>query len=251
MNTLITITTDFGDQFAASQLRAVIANLKFQGQIIENHSVTPFSITEGAFEIKQVAKFSPDGSIHVGVIDPGVGSKRWGIIIQTKRSWFIGPNNGIFYPAANEEGIKGIWRLKEDWFGNDTSNTFHGRDIFIKAAVFLAQGKKPTDFKCINLPECDIEKIHFSEGEILHIDAYGNYKIYWPYQLVIGKKLLIKTKKNKPLILPIVKTFDDVVPNTPLALLGSHNTLEVAINLSSAQKFLQFNLGEKLIIQQL
>lgn len=251
MSNLITITTDFGDQFAASQLRAVIAALGFKGQVIENHSVTHFSVTEGAFQINQIAKFSPPCSIHLGVIDPGVGSDRWGVVIKTKRSWFVGPNNGLLYPSAKEEGIKGIWWIKESAFGEKISNTFHGRDIFIKAAVYLAKGKSPKSFGCIKVTESDLEKREFQEGEIIHIDTYGNYKIHWPYKLTLGKTILVKNGHKKPFKIPVVRTFDDVKPNQPLAFLGSHGTLEIAINLESARNFFRFALGERLAIKQI
>jgi len=251
MDKVITITTDFGDQFAASQLRAVITNLAFRGEIIENHSVTPFSISEGAFEIKQIAKFSPSGSIHVGVIDPGVGSNRWGVAIKTGRSWLVGPNNGLLYPIAQEEKIKSVWRLQESAFGNSVTNTFHGRDIFVKAAVFLAQGIHPKKFHCIKVPENTLEKKEFLEGEIIHIDTYGNCKILYPHTVIIGKKILINTEKNKKFTMPVCKTFNDVPRNKPLAFNGSHGTLEIAINFSNAQRFFKFTLGEVLTIQQL
>ena len=149
MKNIITITTDFGDQFAAAQLHAIIATYNFDGNIIENHSITPFSIEEGAFEIWQLSKFTPENTVHLGVVDPGVGSSRWGIIIKTKKGWYVGPDNGLLYPAATRDGITQVWKIKEESFG-DISNTFHGRDVFVKAAVLLSQGKKPQDFECVN-----------------------------------------------------------------------------------------------------
>ncbi len=250
MRNVITITTDFGDQFAASQLRAVIATLGFKGEIIENHSVTPFAISEGAFEIKQIAKFSPHGSIHVGVVDPGVGTSRWGIVIETPRSWFVGPNNGLLYAAACEEGILNIWKIEESAFGKEVTNTFHGRDIFIKAAVYIAQGKDPIHFNCSSIGINLLEKISFAEGEIVHIDRYGNYKIHWTHKLIMGKKLILQTHKKEKVTIPIVKTFDDVSPKKPLAMLGSNGTLEIAVNLASAVKTFRFGLGAKLLIKQ-
>jgi S-adenosylmethionine hydrolase len=162
----------------------------------------------------------------------------------------VGPNNGLLYPAASGEGIKSIWRLHESAFGTNVSNTFHGRDVFIKAAVYLAQGKTPTDFGSMQIDERTLETKSFLDGEIIHIDAYGNYKIHWPHQLTMGKRLVVETKHNKRFMIPVVKTFDDVAPYEPLALLGSHATLEIAINLANAQEELQFALGERLTIQQ-
>jgi hypothetical protein len=240
-NKLITITTDL-DQFAHAQLKAVIFALDYQGKIIENHNVTPFSIIEGAFQIKTISRFCPRNSIHLGIVDPGVGSKRAGIIIQTKKSFFVGPNNGLIWPAASEEKIISTWRLDESYFGSG-SNTFHGRDYFIKAATLLAQGILPKDFGC--LPTDFIQKLDFIKGQVLHIDNYGNIKLFFPKP--DSQELHLRIQNLK---IPLVKTFSDVPPGKPLAYWGSSNTLELAINLGNAAKEFNVKIGEILEIKQ-
>lgn len=243
MKKTITITSDFGDQFASAQLRAVIASLGFDGNLIENHSVSPYSITEGAFEIQQLAKYSTGNSVHVGIVDPGVGTKRFGVIIKTKKSWLIGPNNGLLYPAAIKERILSIWKINEGYFGKDVANTFHGRDIFIKAAVFLAQGINPQEFSCRKIDIDILVKKVFQPGEVLHIDAYGNYKIHWPHK-IIPEQTLALVAGNKHINIPVVRTFEGVLPNKPLVIKGSHGTLELAINLGNAHKVFSFRIGQ-------
>ena len=216
----ITITTDFGDGFATSQLHAVVADLGFDGRLIENHNVKPYSIIEGAYGIWQLAKFCPVGTIHVGIVDPGVGSDRAGIVIKTKKFWWVGPDNGLLYPAASVDGIEQIWKLNN--FAN-VSNTFHGRDVFIKQAVYLAQGGAPRGEEI-----GEIEKLRFEEGQILHIDSYGNAKVW-------GKKTFG---------LPVVRTFSDVSVGEPLILNGSSDTLEIAINQGNAAEYFGLKLGE-------
>ena len=234
---VITITTDFGDQFASAQLKAVVANEGYTGSLIENHDVSPFSIIEGAFEILVLARFCPRDTIHVGVVDPGVGSNREGIVIRTQNFWFVGPNNGLLIPAAKNDNIQQIWRLKENKINDFVSPTFHGRDVFIKAAVYLAQGKKPEDFYCQPLKKHHLVALDFCHGQILHIDSYGNVKVYWDKELKIGQKLNIKIG-SKNVVFPIVKTFADVPPGKPLAFWGSSQTLELATNLGNlAQKY--------------
>jgi len=227
MGRLITITTDFGDSFAAAQLTAVISSLGYEGRIAENHSVKPYSVTEGAFEILVLSRFSPEGTVNLGVVDPGVGSDRWGIIIQTKKSWLVGPNNGLLLPAANEQKIEKVWKINENYFGK-VSNTFHGRDVFIKAAVLLAKGKRPEEFGCAVIKSSGLESLEFKEGQVVHIDAYGNAKIW-------GKQTFG---------LPIVKTFSDVKEGQPLILNGSSDTLEIAINQGSAEQYFGLKLGQ-------
>ncbi|MBI3379503.1 SAM-dependent chlorinase/fluorinase [Candidatus Gottesmanbacteria bacterium] len=240
MHKLITVTTDFGDQFAAAQLKTIVSCLGFHGEVIENHSVAPFSITEGAFQIALITRFSPIGTVHLGVVDPGVGSQRRGIIVKTKRFWFVGPDNGLLSPAIEKEILENTWQIRENKISKEFSTTFHGRDIFIKAAVYIAQGKKPEDFGSIRIDSLSLERIFFKTGQVLHVDYFGNIKVYWPNEITIGKNLIIKNKHSQ-LELPIVKTFSDVPAGKPLAIIGSSYTLELAVNLDNASRLLNIN----------
>ena len=247
MKKLIAITTDFGDEFAVAQLHAILAAQQYEGKVIENHSVTPFSIVEGAFQIQSLSKFTPSGTIHLGVVDPGVGSKRAGIIIKNHSSWFIGPDNGLLYPAAKAAGIDQVWRIKESKISDNFSNTFHGRDVFIKAAIFISKGKNPEHFGSEKINPDKISKLTIRNGQILHIDAFGNIKVFWEKQIVIGQVFKIKIK-NKKINFPIVKTFSDVKKGKPLAYRGSNDTLELAINLGNAAKKFGLKTGQTLNI---
>lgn len=249
MSNLITITTDFGDSFAPAQLKAVVATLGYTGRLIENHSVSALCISEGAFQILTLSKFSPGGTIHLGVVDPGVGSRRHGIIIKSNNFYFVGPDNGLLYPAALEDKITTVWRIKESSIGGKISNTFHGRDVFIKVAVYLAQGKKPADFGSIVTTQDTLKKIIFKPGEVLHVDPFGNIKIYWPRDIRPGATLILFHKGITSEIL-ITKTFSDVAEGTTLALLGSSNTLEIAINMASAAAYYGVKVGDVLTIKK-
>ncbi len=219
---LITITTDFGDGFATSQLKTVVYGLGYEGNIVENHHVKPYEIVEGAYGIWQLAKYCQPGTVHLGVVDPGVGSERAGIVIKTKNFWFVGPDNGLLWPAANTDGVEKIWRLDEKMFGS-VGNTFHGRDVFIKQAVFLAQGEQPRGEEI-----SEIKRLEFEEGQVLHIDTYGNAKIWG----------------SNTFGFPVVDTFSDVAEGTPLILNGSSDLLELAVNLGSAKERFGLKLGE-------
>lgn len=247
MHKVITVTTDFGDQFSAAQLKSIITTLGFKGNLIENHSVKPFSITEGAFELKLIAKYSPDGTIHLGVVDPGVGSQRRGIVVKTKRFWFIGPDNGLLYPAIEKEAVESVWQIQENKISKEISHTFHGRDVFIKAAVYVAQSKHPVSFGCIPIDPHSLKKLSFKDGQVLHIDYFGNIKVYWPNEIKEGKRLVVQNSTSL-YELPIVKTFSDVPVGQPLALVGSSYTLELAVNLDNASKLLSINKNDILNI---
>jgi S-adenosyl-L-methionine hydrolase (adenosine-forming) len=224
MQKLITMTTDFGDGFATSQLEAVVYSLGFNGKLIQNHDVKPYSITEGAYGIWQLAKYCPKNAVHVGVVDPGVGSARAGIVIKTKKSWLVGPDNGLLWPTANAEGVVRCWMLDARKF-RKVANTFHGRDIFTKQAVYLARGQDP---RGKILDPRYLVKLEFKEGQIVHIDRYGNAKVW-------GQKIFG---------LPKVKTFSDVAEGKPLILNGSSDLLELAVNLGNAERYFGLKLGQ-------
>lgn len=245
MKKTITITTDFGDQFAAAQLKAVVAKLGFFDNLIENHSVTPYSIAEGAFQIATLSQFTPKNTVHVGVVDPGVGSNRRGIIIQTKKSWFVGPDNGLLHRAAKNEVIENVWEIKKRIVNPHASTTFHGRDIFIKIAVLITQKKHPFSFGAIKTPSSSLISIKFESGQVIHVDHYGNIKIFYLQAILHKRQLIIKTKK-KTITIPFVKTFSDVDVGKPLAYLGSSNTLELAINQKNAAKRYNIQVGDML-----
>jgi len=236
MNNLITITTDFGDAFAAAQLKAVILAFGFTGQIIENHSVTKYSITEGAFQIRTLVKYCPKNSIHVGVVDPGVGSKRRGLIIKTRQSYFIGPDNGVLYPAADDAGIEKVWKINEYYFG-EIARTFHGRDVFVKCAAHIAKDKKPEDFGCVEVNKISICRLKFKYGQVLHVDDYGNIKVHFPKEFNKNKTLSI-SKNGKKLFSRLLKHFQMLIPATLLLTKEAAILLSLQLILEMQQKVL-------------
>ena len=229
MKKTLTITTDLNDGFAISQLHAVLVDHTFNGGVIENHDVKSFSIIEGAYGIWQLIKYCPNNTVNLGIVDPGVGGSRYGIVIKTKNFWFVGPNNGLFYPAAKTNEIEAVWKIDESYFGK-VSNTFHGRDVFIKTAILLAKNKKPDQFGCKKIHKKSLVQLNFKNGQIVHIDAYGNLKVW-------GRRTFN---------LPLVKTFSDVETGKPLVLSGSSDILEIAINQSSAEKHFGVKLDQVL-----
>lgn len=245
---IITLTCDFGDDFACSQLELVVhslnPNIKF---ITTSKEVTPYSIIEGSFIISQVYKISPRGSIHIGVVDPGVGSERRGIAIQTKNYWFVGPDNGLLLKAAVEDGIKQVFAINSQKVNPRSCVTFHGRDIFAHTAGLISLKKSLINFTT----KVELEtlvKLPDKKGEIVHIDPYGNIKLnYKPNGFKYGDKLNIKVG-NKKLALPYCKTFADVKPGGFLIYAGSHQTLEIAQNLGSAASKLKLKVGDSLIL---
>ncbi len=170
-------------------------------------------------------------------MDPGVGTERAGIVVKTSKSWLVGPNNGLLYPLATKEGIEGVWKLNESAFGDNVTNTFHGRDVFIQAATLLALGKTPVSFGAKKVSAIQIVKLNFKHGQVLHIDDYGNVKVHFDKKKITNGNIKVKTKKELTAI-PFVKTFEEVSLGKPLAYIGSSDTLELSVNQGNfAQEF--------------
>lgn len=248
MKRIITITTDFGDDFALSQLKAVLLSINPDVQIVViTNEISDYSIIEGTFILSQTYNLFPKGTIHIGVIDPGVGSEREGIVIESNGHTFIGPNNGLFSKSIKNKTSK-IYSIIEDNVNKNRSITFHGRDVFTRLAGLLSVGEILSKYTKI-LDKKKFKEINFKTGQILHIDHYGNLKINFPLgDLKFGDKLKIKLNNSK-LIIPFCKTFANVAKHELLAYKGSHNTLEIAQNLGSAQKSLDINLEQVLNIE--
>jgi S-adenosylmethionine hydrolase len=247
-NPIITLTCDFGDQFATGQIESVIYGINPEVKfILASKEVTPYSIVEGAFIIQKFTPFTPQNSIHIGVIDPGVGSDRIGIIIKTSKHWFIGPNNGLFTPAAEQGGIEKVYKIDEDKIGT-LSNTFHGRDIFAKVAAFISIDK-PLEEYATEIAIDRLISLKYSSNQIVHIDPYGNIKLNNNAGYAAGDKLELKIYE-KSYIIPFVKTFAEVPIGAPLAYKGSHDTLEIAVNQFNAAEYFGLKIEQKIQIQK-
>ena len=246
MNRIIVITTDFGDRFATSQVVGVIRSVNSNANVvIAEDSVTPFSILEGAFIIWQLSRFFPKGSIHLGVVDPGVGSSRKGVIIQSNNFFFVGPDNGLFYPAASKDGIIAAHEIDLAKLGNVTP-TFHGRDVFSKVSAYLTQGIPVEEYsKPMNASE--LVQLEFKENQVVHVDPYGNIKIFNPAGYDKGQQLTIE-HNGQSVTLPFAKTFAEVSVGSYLSYKGSHDLLEIAVNQGNAAQKLGVRVEDVLTI---
>lgn len=243
---IITLTSDFGDTFAKSQLEAVIYSIapdvKF---LVASNEVTPYSILEGSFVLQKFYPLTPPGSVHIAIIDPGVGSERRGIIIKTTNHWFVGPDNGVLYPAALEDGIQKVYVLKEEYFKSSLSITFHGRDLFCKAAAYIILGRDITEFAEETGIHTLCSYVH-PPTTIAHIDPYGNAKLTEKIRTATyGRKYNIRIGNSLHTI-PYVRTFAEVEIGSPLLYLGSHDTLEIAVNQGSAKEYFNFQVGDEI-----
>ena len=255
---MITLTTDFGlkDPYVA-EMKAVILGICPNAVIVDiTHEIAKFNIRMGAYVLASAVPYFPEGSIHVAVVDPGVGTRRCPIVIQTKQSFFVGPDNGLLVSAAEKQGIIRIHELTNPRLMlPKVSSTFHGRDIFAPAAAHLMNGVKPEEFG----PEIrEAAKPEFTKvtrkndalvGEVLHVDGFGNIITNIKEKEVAQNH--VKGEVNVELAgyklkLKFCKAYGETKPHKPLALIGSHGFLEISINQGNAAEKFETKLGDKI-----
>ena len=257
---IATLTTDFGlkDPYAA-EMKAIILSICPNAAIVDiTHEIPRFNIRMGAYTLASAAPYFPKGSVHVAVVDPGVGTKRRPILIQTAQGFFVGPDNGILVLAAEKQGIKRIHELANPQLMlPKVSNTFHGRDIFAPAAAHLLNEVKPEEFG----PEIrEAAKPEFAKitrkndaliGGVLHVDGFGNIITNIDEKEVAQSRLKAEVNVELPectLKLSLFKAYGEAKPSQPLALIGSHGFLEVALNQGNAAKKFKTKPGDKIIV---
>jgi S-adenosyl-L-methionine hydrolase (adenosine-forming) len=247
---IITLLTDFGSQdYFVGAMKGVILSLSSAAQIIDlTHEVPPQDVPAAAFNLLAVYKDFPPGTIHLAVVDPGVGSSRRAIVIECGGQFFVGPDNGIFSWICEREDLFRVFQVtNERFFRQPLSNTFHGRDVFAPVAAALADGISSEDFG----PEVEdpvlLESLQpraAGDGSylarIIHIDRFGNCitNLTRDHMLMETRsKLLINGRE----ITSFRKFFADQ-PQTDdelFCLEGSAGFLEIAARNASAAKILK------------
>ncbi|MEM3789344.1 MAG: SAM-dependent chlorinase/fluorinase [Candidatus Bathyarchaeia archaeon] len=260
MTPFITLTTDFGlaDPYVA-EIKAVILGINPSVQIVDiSHQIEKFNIRMGAYILASAAPYFLKGTIHVAVVDPGVGTKRKPILIETGSGFLIGPDNGILALAAEKQGIKHVYEIANPKYMLPTvSTTFHGRDIFAPAAAHLSKGVPSSEFG----PEIrSIVKPRFAKivrkgstlvGEIIHVDGFGNiitnFALRELGRLGVRESLNIKIGETT-CRLKLCKAYAEVEAKKPLALIGSHDFLEISVNQGSAAEMFKVKVGDRVIL---
>ena len=253
---MITLTSDFGlkDSYVA-EMKGVILTLNPNAKIIDvTHGVEKFDIRMGAFILASAVPYFPKGTVHLAVVDPGVGTERHPILVQTKQGFFVGPDNGVLMLAAENQGIKKVYELSNPKFVlPKVSATFHGRDIFAPVAAYLDMGVKPAEFG----PEVAIRIMPefarikkgdgYLTGEILHIDGYGNIITNISQKEIMAQAKAVNIRlRNISLNIDFGITYAQTKPGEAIALIGSHGFLEIALNQASAAEKFSATVGEKI-----
>ena len=181
--TIITLLTDYGikDSYVAEMKGAILSILPDATLVDISHDVGNYDIEEGAFHIARSVPYFPEGTVHVGVVDPGVGSSRKGIIVKTKKAWLVGPDNGLLAPAAERLGVENVYEIKfRDLLPEKISEVFDGRDTFGPVGALLAKGVPPEKLgpeleDYLRLPMYEPLFVdNRVETTVIHVDGFGN-----------------------------------------------------------------------------
>src|SRR5262249_1601034 len=232
-------------------VKGAILSVNPQAAIVDiTHEIAPQDVSAGAFTLLAAYKTFPAGTIHVAVVDPGVGSTRRPIIVSANEQFFVGPDNGLFtYICDREPAQEGFHVTAEKYFRSDTSTPFHGRDIFAPVAAALSNGVKPRKFgprisDAIRL-DVPLEPEVLENGDvrarIIHVDHFGNCVTNLTRDLVKPKSTLVVNRKT---IREFRDFYGEASANTPFAIWGSAGFLEISMNGSSAATSLKIKRGQ-------
>lgn len=259
---IVTLTTDFGinDHFVGT-MKGVILNIAPQAEIVDIcHAVQAFDVLDGALAVAQSYTYFPVGTIHVVVVDPGVGSARRPILVSTERHYFVAPDNGVLSLVySREERIRVRHITGQHYFLHPVSNTFHARDLFAPVAGWLAKGvdsgkfgEEISDYVRLNAPRPKPVNETTLRGIVLRVDRFGNLvtnftphdvpALFQPnppsFKVVVGKCEITEMHSN----------YAEGVPNEIFGILGSMGYLEIAANRAPAAQLTGSGKGSEVTV---
>lgn len=250
---IVTLTTDFGesDHFVGV-MKGVILSLAPRATIVDiTHQIPAFEIVEAAFVIGEAYKHFPKGTVHVAVVDPGVGTERRPIVVEAAGQFFVAPDNGVLAMVYGREKSRVRHLTKAKYFAKAISSTFHGRDIFAPVAGHISAGVKPASMgQAVNdylqpsgWEPARVGKRHWS-GQVLKVDRFGNLITNFraealpdiltrPFEMITGVTAVER----------LVQNYAQGTAGEPVAILGSSGYIEVVVNQASAAKALGCTAG--------
>jgi S-adenosylmethionine hydrolase len=248
-SSIVTLTTDFGtrDPFVGA-MKGVMLSIHPEVRIVDiTHGISPHDIGEAAFVLRESCPYFPAGTIHVAVVDPGVGSARRAIIVETERYCFVGPDNGLFGWLGETGTVRRVVTVtNRDLMRPKVSATFHGRDVFAPAAAHLAKGMvvsafgpEVTDWVRLELPEPKIEGARLF-GRVVRVDRFGNAitNVSEEAFRAFAGDGAFEIGAGTVRFGEIVRSYASVSDGEPLALFGSSGVLEVSVNGGRASEIL-------------
>jgi S-adenosylmethionine hydrolase len=267
MSPIITLTTDFGltDAYVAA-MKGVILGINPEATLVDIcHTINPQDIVQAAFVLGTAHQSFPQGTVHLVVVDPGVGSQRRAIVLRTPFSDFVAPDNGVLSyiieqlapePSGGNQWVKSrpeieAYAITEPrYWRKPVSPTFHGRDIFAPVAAHLSLGRSPADFgeRVTSLVTLPLTRPHQEPdgsvvGHILHIDSFGNLITDITTQYLPARSEPLSIKVGEQTIHGLSRTYTE--GEGLLALIGSSDRLEISVKGGSAHDLLNVEVGDE------
>lgn len=261
---IITLTTDFGtnDHFVGA-MKGVMLEIAPEAQIIDiSHAVQPFDILDGALTVSQAYSYFPSGTVHMVIVDPGVGTTRRPVILTSERHMFVAPDNGVLSLVYDREERISVRHITADhYFLQNPSNTFHARDIFSPVAAYLSKGvesdrfgEEITDYVRFSAPRPKPVDERTLRGIVLKVDRFGNLitnitpkdapQLFQPTPPVF--KIAVGTKGQAT---RMCANYAEGGPGEVFGILGSMGFLEVATNRGSAYQLLGAGKGSEVNVK--
>jgi hypothetical protein len=258
---IITLTTDYGtSDHLVGVLKGVILSINPEVNIVDiTHRVLAHDVLDGALTIGQAYKFFPPKTIHLVVVDPGVGTPRRPILVAGDQHYFVAPDNGVLSSVYDQTEALYVWNItSEHYFRNPVSNTFHGRDIFAPVAAWLSKswqtssfGEPITDFVRFAIPKPKSAE-NSVKGAVLRIDHFGNLITNItpedvPALVAADGKFTIRVGNGQ--VAKVVQTFAQGAQGEAVGIIGSSGFLEISVNKGNAARTLAAARGAEVTIE--
>lgn len=260
-NPIITITTDYGtSDHLVGVLKGVILRIAPNATIVDiNHHVAPFDLLDGALTIAAAYRYFPARTVHLVVVDPGVGTQRRPILVTADQFYFVAPDNGVLSLIYEREPAVTVRHITaEHYFLSPVSNTFHGRDVFAPVAAWLAKtsqteamGDEISDYVRFALPRPKAAGAAL-KGVVLRVDSFGNLMTNFTAEdlpAAMGTDGKLKLQVGGKRVEKLAQTFANGASGEPVAIIGSSGFLEIAVNKGQAARVLGVNRGAEVLLE--
>lgn len=254
---LVTLTSDFGysDYYVGAMKGAILAINPHVAVVDLTHEIPTCDIAAGAFTLWHAAREFPPGTVHLAVVDPGVGGARRGLVLRACEMFWVGPDNGLFHFALSDSTCEAFEIAAAELIADTASPTFHGRDIFAPIAAHLARGIEPrqvgppvNDPARLDIPSL-VQEGNLIRGEIISVDRFGNLITNIARADLPAAGRGVEIRAGGFATTGLSRTYGDVEPGVVLALFGSSERLEISVNQGSAAVQLGLQVGDPVILE--
>ena len=260
-NAIITLTTDYGlNDHLVGTLKGVILKINPEATIVDiTHNVAPFDLLDGALAIGNAYSYFPARTIHVVVVDPGVGTERRPLLVTAENQYFVAPDNGVLSLIyEREENVVARHITAEHYYLQPVSKTFHGRDVFAPVAAWLSKGwqtasmgEEVADYKKFALPKPKITD-GIAKGIVMRVDAFGNLVTNFRPEDLPESALTngeVKFQVGNQAVSRMVPTFASGNAGEPVAYVGSAGYVEIGLNKGNASRTLSIGRGTPVVLE--